>query len=199
MHFLDFLTKNKRNFFVFKDILKIYKLTSFLRFDHLIDMTGVDFLGRKSILLKDRFSIFYFLSSLLKTRKQQLSLKLTCAENSPILSICDVFSSANWLEREIWDFFGIRFLCHPDLRRLLNDYGFRGFPLRKDFPTIGFKQVKFDDLQNSVIYEDLFLSQDDRELNFINPWAMEKKNERNLVRVNFYPFFFFFKFLKNSI
>lgn len=185
----DFFTKSLRDFIVVKDLLKIYKLSSFLRFDHLIDMTGVDFLGKN--FTKDRFNIFYFFGSLLKTNKQRLLLKFNCSEYSSVFSVSDIFPCANWLEREVWDFFGLRFLCHPDLRRILNDYGFRGFPLRKDFPTIGFKQVRYDESQNSVIYEDLFLTQDERELNFINPWVTDKKQAKNIINVKLYSVSFF--------
>lgn len=85
-----------------------------------------------------------------------------------------LYPSANWLEREIWDFYGVKFLFHPDLRRILTDYGFRGHPLRKDFPLVGFLELRYDDSYRSIVLEPVELSQDFRFFKFYNPWASYK-------------------------
>jgi NADH-quinone oxidoreductase subunit C len=97
-------------------------------------------------------------------------VKLTTDENTPVASVSGVFSSAIWLEREAWDMFGIFFANHPDLRRILTDYGFEGHPLRKDFPLTGFKEVRYDEEQKRVVYEPVKLTQEFRRFDFMSPW-----------------------------
>jgi NADH:ubiquinone oxidoreductase subunit C len=92
----------------------------------------------------------------------------------PLLSVTPLYPSANWLEREIWDFYGIKFLFHPDLRRILTDYGFRGHPLRKDFPLVGYLELRYDDSFRSIVLEPVELSQDFRFFKFYNPWSSYK-------------------------
>lgn len=129
----------------------------------LIDMTAVD---RMSI--KSRFEIFYFLRSLLFNNV--VIVKIVTDGLTAVNSVIPVMAGAGWLEREVWDMFGISFSNHPDLRRILTDYGFQGFPLRKDFPLTGFIEVRYDDESKRVIYDSLELSQEFRFFDFQSPW-----------------------------
>ncbi len=97
-------------------------------------------------------------------------MKLAADEETPVPSVTEVFNSANWLEREAWDMYGIYFSGHPDLRRLLTDYGFEGHPLRKDFPLTGYVEVRYDEDQKRVVYEPVKLSQEFRSFDFMSPW-----------------------------
>jgi NADH-quinone oxidoreductase subunit C len=97
-------------------------------------------------------------------------VKVETDETSPVPSVVSVYSSAGWFERECWDLFGIAFSNHPDLRRILTDYGFEGHPLRKDFPVSGFVEVRYDDEQKRVVYEPVKLQQDYRNFDFLSPW-----------------------------
>nr|YP_010152761.1 NADH dehydrogenase subunit 9 [Aureoumbra lagunensis]QQW50409.1 NADH dehydrogenase subunit 9 [Aureoumbra lagunensis] len=117
---------------------------------------------------KDRFELSYELMSF--QFNVRLRVKTRINENNFVFSACHIFSSANWCEREIWDMFGIFFLGHPDLRRILTDYGFEGFPLRKDFPLSGFIEIRFDETKKRVFCEPLELSQEFRTFDFENPW-----------------------------
>lgn len=116
----------------------------------------------------NRFEIIYNLLSI--KFNSRLKVKVTCHELETIPTIISVFKNANWWEREIFDMFGIFFFEHPDLRRLLNDYGFEGYPLRKDFPLNGFIEVRYNELKKRVVYEPTNLTQDYRVFNFENPW-----------------------------
>jgi NADH-quinone oxidoreductase subunit C len=100
----------------------------------------------------------------------RVRLKVATDENTPVPSATGLFSSAGWMEREAWDLFGIYFSEHPDLRRLLTDYGFEGHPLRKDFPLTGYVEVRYDDAQKRVVYEPVKLTQDFRNFDFLSPW-----------------------------
>ena len=133
------------------------------RFEVLIDICGVDYPSRQP-----RFEVVYHLLS--PRLNQRLRVKATADETTPVPSINDVFPAANWYEREAYDMYGIRFTGHPDLRRLLTDYGFQGYPLRKDFPLTGYVEVRYDDGQKRVIYEPVKLTQEFRNFDFESPW-----------------------------
>jgi len=132
-------------------------------FKALIDICGVDFPDRDP-----RFEVVYQLLSL--TQNQRLMVKVKTDEDTPVPSVTGIFSSAGWFEREIWDLFGISFSGHPDLRRILTDYGFEGHPLRKDFPLTGHVEVRYNDEQKRVVYEPVKLTQEFRNFDFLSPW-----------------------------
>jgi NADH-quinone oxidoreductase subunit C len=104
------------------------------------------------------------------THNLRVRVKVTTDEDTPVPSVTGVFSSAGWFERETWDLFGIYFDGHPDLRRIMTDYGFEGHPLRKDFPLTGFVELRYDDEQKRVVYEPVKLTQDFRSFDFLSPW-----------------------------
>lgn len=133
------------------------------RYSMLVDICGVDYPARP-----ERFEVVYNLLSLHKNRR--LRVKLTTDENGVVPSVTCIYSTAGWFERECWDLFGIKFSGHPDLRRILTDYGFEGHPLRKDFPLSGHVEVRYDDSQKRVIYEPVQLPQDFRSFDFLSPW-----------------------------
>lgn len=132
-------------------------------FNQLVDITAVDYPHKNQ-----RFEVVYHLLSL--THNLRLRVKINLSENNAINSIEKIFPSANWFEREIWDMFGIVFENHTDLRRILSDYEFSGFPLRKDFPLSGYTQTKYDSNHNKIIREPVALSQPHRNFDFTSPW-----------------------------
>lgn len=134
-----------------------------LRFVCLIDICGADYPEREN-----RFDVVYHLLS--PTLNARIRLKVQTDERAPVPSIVDVFPSANWYEREAWDMYGVIFSGHPDLRRLLTDYGFEGHPLRKDFPLSGYVEVRYDDALKRVVYEPVTLRQEFRRFDFLSPW-----------------------------
>jgi NADH-quinone oxidoreductase subunit C len=134
-----------------------------LQFSQLMDVCGVDYLERDP-----RFDVVYNLLSL--AHNMRLRLKVEVEEGVPVPSVCSVYSSANWWEREIFDLYGIPFEDHPDLRRILTDYGFEGHPLRKDFPLTGYVEVRYDEEQKRVVYEPVKLPQAFRNFDFESPW-----------------------------
>ena len=134
-----------------------------LLFDQLTDLTAVDYPNRPY-----RFELVYQLLSITHNRRMRVLVALPEGAVAP--SVLSVFHAANWAEREAWDMFGIFFAGHPDLRRLLTDYGFEGHPLRKDFPTTGYVEVRYDDTQRRVVYEPVHLTQDYRDFDFLSPW-----------------------------
>ena len=148
---------------------QLIKALSFLRddqncqFKQLVDITAVDYPQRA-----ERFEVVYNLLS--PRQNQRLRVKVTTDEETPIESATAVHSGANWFERETWDMYGVYFTGHPDLRRLLTDYGFEGHPLRKDFPLTGYVEVRYDDEQKRVVYEPVALVQDFRSFDFESPW-----------------------------
>ena len=148
---------------------RIARVLKFLRddvncqFKQLMDVCGVDYPGRE-----ERFEVVYNLLSL--THNRRIRVKVSASEDTPVPTVIEVFSSANWWERETWDMFGIAFRDHPDLRRILSDYGFQGHPLRKDFPLTGYVEVRYDDEQKRVVYEPVKLPQDWRTFDFLSPW-----------------------------
>ncbi len=147
----------------------IAKVLTFLRddsnclFKQLVDLCGVDYPDREK-----RFEVVYNLLSV--TQNQRIRIKLSTDETTPVPSVTRVFSAAGWFEREAWDLYGIFFSDHPDLRRLLTDYGFEGHPLRKDFPLTGYVEVRYDDEQKRVVYEPVKLTQEFRNFDFLSPW-----------------------------
>lgn len=144
-------------------------LLTFLRDDvqcgfvNLIDICGVDYPKRE-----DRFDVVYHLLS--PRQNLRIRIKVATGEFKPVPSACSVFAGADWFEREAWDMYGILFTDHPDLRRILTDYGFEGHPLRKDFPTTGFVEVRYDDSAKRVVYEPVELKQEFRNFDFLSPW-----------------------------
>lgn len=136
-------------------------------FNCLVFICGIDYPEREN-----RFEILYdFLSLSFNSR---LSIKTSVNEITPIKSIVSIFPSANWWEREIWDLFGVFFIDHPDLRRILTDYGFQGFPLRKDFPLTGYVEVVYDEKLKHVKVQPLQITQEFRFLDVVNPWSTFK-------------------------
>ena len=133
------------------------------RFTSLVDITAVD---RPEAAA--RFEVVYHLLSMHKNHR--IRIKVAVSEAAIMPSIIDVHPSANWFEREVFDMFGILFSGHPDLRRILTDYGFRGHPLRKDFPTTGYTEVRYDEVQKRVVYEPVNLVQEYRQFDFMSPW-----------------------------
>jgi len=129
----------------------------------LVDITAVDWPARER-----RFDIVYhFLSP---THNRRIRVKVEVDEATPVPSIIEVFAGADWFEREVYDLYGVPFTGHPDMRRLLTDYGFEGHPLRKDFPLTGFVEVRYDDEQKRVVYEPVRLAQEFRNFDFLSPW-----------------------------
>ncbi|GAB1363375.1 NADH-quinone oxidoreductase subunit C [Rhodobacter sp.] len=133
------------------------------RFATLVDITAVDYPERVA-----RFDVVYHFLSM--HRNQRIRVKVAVREDEMVPSIVALHPSANWEEREVFDMFGILFSGHPDLRRILTDYGFRGHPLRKDFPTTGYVEVRYDEVQKRVVYEPVKLVQEYRQFDFMSPW-----------------------------
>lgn len=144
-------------------VAKVLRDDPLALFEVLIDICGVDYPGRP-----ERFEIVYHLLS--PRRNQRVRIKVGTDEKTPVPSIVDVFPAANWFEREAYDMYGIMFSGHPDLRRILTDYGFEGYPMRKDFPLTGYVEVRYDDEQKRVVYEPVRLNQEFRNFDFESPW-----------------------------
>lgn len=132
-------------------------------FTTLVDICGVDFPSRP-----ERFEVVYHLLSM--TRNLRVRVKIAVGEDVAVPSACAIWPGADWFEREAFDMYGILFEGHPDLRRLLTDYGFTGYPLRKDFPLTGYSEVRYDEEQKRVIYEPVKLNQEYRNFDFLSPW-----------------------------
>jgi NADH-quinone oxidoreductase subunit C len=133
------------------------------QFVNIIDVTAVDWPSREK-----RFDVVYhFLSPRLN---QRVRLKVATDETTPVPSLIDIFRGADWFERETYDLYGVLFTGHPDMRRILTDYGFEGHPLRKDFPLTGFVEVRYDGEQKRVVYEKVALAQEFRSFDFLSPW-----------------------------
>lgn len=147
----------------------VVRVLTFLRddalcqFKILLDICGVDYPERG-----ERFDVVYNLLSL--SLNQRIRVKVRVDEDGVVPSATGVFNAANWFEREAWDMYGILFSDHPDLRRLLTDYGFEGHPLRKDFPLTGYVEMRYDDEQKRVVYEPVQLTQEFRSFDFLSPW-----------------------------
>ena len=145
------------------DVVRLLRDDQRFRFINLTDVTAVDYPGRER-----RFDVVYhFLSPTLNAR---IRIKLQADETTQVPSIIEVFPGADWFERETYDLYGVIFAGHPDMRRLLTDYGFDGHPLRKDFPLTGFVEVRYDDQQKRVVYEPVRLNQEFRKFDFLSPW-----------------------------
>jgi len=144
-------------------VMKLLRDDSNCQFKMLIDVTAADYPERE-----ERFEIVYNLLSL--SHNQRIRVKASTDENTPVPSVVPLFSAAGWFEREVWDMFGVFFTDHPDLRRMLTDYGFEGHPLRKDFPLTGYVEVRYDEEQKRVVYEPVTLTQDFRSFDFMSPW-----------------------------
>lgn len=144
-------------------VMDFLKQDADCRFTTLVDITAVDFPEDP-----ERFEVVYHLLSMHKN--QRIRVKARVGEAEMVPSITEVHPAANWFEREVFDMFGILFSGHPDLRRILTDYGFRGHPLRKDFPTTGYTEVRYDEVQKRVVYEPVKLTQEYRQFDFMSPW-----------------------------
>ena len=145
------------------DVLSYLRDDGAMRFVNFIDLCGVDYPGREK-----RFDVVWHLLS--PKHNRRVRVKIEADETTPVPSTADVFPAANWFEREAYDLYGILFSGHPDLRRILTDYGFEGHPLRKDFPLTGFVEVRWDDDQKRVVYDPVRLSQEFRQFDFLSPW-----------------------------
>ena len=151
------------------EVSRIVEVATFLRDDpgcrfvSFIDVTAVDYPGREK-----RFDVVYHLLS--PTLNARIRLRAEAGEATQVPSIIEVFPGADWFERECYDLYGVIFTGHPDMRRLLTDYGFDGHPLRKDFPLTGFVEVRYDDQEKRVVYEPVRLNQEFRKFDFLSPW-----------------------------
>ena len=170
MNFCEYEITNEKN--EISILIKKEDLVSTLMFlkdnpsismESLIDITAIDYPENEK-----RFTLVYNLLSVSKNFR--IKVKTKTNEDNPVCSVTEVFPCANWYEREVWDLFGIRFLGHPDLRRILTDYDFDGHPLRKDFPLTGFTQVRFDDELGKVVNEPVKLDQEFRNFDNLSPW-----------------------------
>jgi len=147
----------------------LVKVMTFLRddsnclFKQLVDLCGVDYPDREM-----RYEVVYNLLS--TSQNHRVRVKVAAGEGTPVPSISAVFSAAGWYEREAWDLYGVFFSSHPDLRRILTDYGFEGHPLRKDFPLTGYVELRYDEDQKRVVYEPVKLAQEFRNFDFMSPW-----------------------------
>lgn len=152
---------------------EIQTIMAFLRddpickFNLLIDLAGVDHPSRER-----RFDVVYHLLSM--AHNARIRIKCTTDEETPVMSMVSIFPNADWYEREAFDMYGIVFDQHPDLRRILTDYGFEGYPLRKDFPLTGFVEVRYDEERKAVVYEPVTLPQEYRSFDFLSPWEGAK-------------------------
>jgi NADH-quinone oxidoreductase subunit C len=150
-----------------------------LSFNQLIDITAVDYPERE-----ERFEVIYQLLSL--KNNVRITVKTSVDEKASVPSATSVFGDANWLEREVWDMYGVKFKGHPDLRRILTDYGFQGHPQRKDFPLTGYVEVRYDEAKQRIVYEPVKLHQEFRNFDYLSPWegsdyvlpGDEKANEK---------------------
>jgi len=148
-------------------LVKFLKTNNKCRFKQLIDITAVDYPEREK-----RFKIVYLLLS--HENNLRILININIYEKTPVPSITKIFPSANWMEREVFDMYGISFNNHPDLRRILTDYGFEGYPLRKDFPLTGHTEVRYSEEHKKVVYEPVKLEQNYRNFDFESPWEGTK-------------------------
>ena len=149
------------------EVIKFLKLDNKFKFKQLIDIAAIDYPNEEK-----RFELVYLLLSVENNIRVKISIKFETNEKIP--SIVKIFPSANWMEREIFDMYGIKFIDHPDLRRILTDYNFKGHPLRKDFPLTGFNEVRYSEKEKKVIYEPVKLEQNYRNFDYESPWEGTK-------------------------
>lgn len=149
------------------DLIEFLRSDGSCRFSTLVDITAVDYPQRPQ-----RFDVVWHLLSMYQN--QRLRVRVAVREDEVVPSTIRIFPCANWFEREIFDMFGILFAGHPDLRRILTDYGFSGYPLRKDFPTTGYVEVRYDESEKRVVYEPVHLTQEYRQFDFLSPWEGAK-------------------------
>jgi len=165
MHF--FVEKDELSVLVLRtriaDVLQKLRDDPAIAMVQLMDICGADYPDRP-----ERFEVLYHLLSL--KYNARVRVRVQTDETSPVPSVTDIYSAAGWFERECWDLFGVAFSNHPDLRRILTDYGFEGHPLRKDFPLTGYVEVRYDDEQKRIVYEPVKLVQDFRNFDFLSPW-----------------------------
>ena len=159
------------------DVVQFLKSNEKCKFRQLIDIAGVDYPENEK-----RFELIYLFLSHEHNLRIKLLIKFQI--NQTIVSLTKIFPSANWMEREVFDMYGVKFKNHPDLRRILTDYGFKGHPLRKDFPLTGFNEVRYSEKEKKVIYEPVKLEQNYRNFDFESPWEgtnylKEIKNTNN--------------------
>lgn len=145
------------------DLLDFLRSDTSCRFSTLVDITAVDYPSRQQ-----RFDVVWHLLSMYQN--QRIRVKVAIREDEMLPTLTGIYPAANWFEREIFDMFGILFTGHPDMRRILTDYGFSGHPLRKDFPTTGYVEVRYDDAEKRVVYEPVSLVQEYRQFDFLSPW-----------------------------
>ena len=145
------------------DVIAWLRVDPGCKFSTLVDITAIDYPERA-----DRFDVVYHFLSMYKNIR--IRVKASVAEDQMVPTLTAIHPTANWFEREVFDMFGIIFSGHPDMRRILTDYGFRGFPLRKDFPTTGYTEVRYDEAEKRVVYEPVKLVQDYRQFDFMSPW-----------------------------
>tara|TARA_B100000579_G_C22566978_1_gene727104 strand:+ start:172 stop:813 length:642 start_codon:yes stop_codon:yes gene_type:complete len=146
-----------------KPIVKFLRDDSNSLFTQLIDIFAVDYPEKQK-----RFQIIYRLLSM--THNQRLLVRVDLSDGESIESISEIFSNSNWFEREVWDMYGVLFSGHPDLRRILTDYGFEGHPQRKDFPLTGYLELRYDETEKRVVYDKVKLDQQFRNFDFLSPW-----------------------------
>ncbi len=149
------------------DVILFLKTNSNTKFNQLIDITAVDYPEKDR-----RFKMVYLFLS--HEKNQRLILNLFIKENEFVTSLTSIFPSANWMEREVFDMYGIKFTNHPDLRRILTDYEFEGYPLRKDFPLTGYNEVRYNEDEKKVVYEPVKLEQNYRNFDHESPWEGTK-------------------------
>ncbi|OUX53002.1 MAG: NADH-quinone oxidoreductase subunit C [Pelagibacteraceae bacterium TMED287] len=161
------------------ETIQFLKSNNQCKFRQLIDIAGIDYPTEEK-----RFKLVYLLLSLENNLRIKISINFETSKQIP--SITKIFPSANWMEREVFDMFGIKFKDHPDLRRILTDYNFKGYPLRKDFPLTGFSEVRYSEKNKKVIYEPVKLEQNYRNFDFESPWEgtqyikdLDKKNKND--------------------
>ena len=159
------------------EVVQFLKSNEKLKFRQLIDIAGVDYPDKE-----ERFNLIYLFLSHENNNRIKLSIQFETKQ--VINSITKIFPSANWMEREVFDMYGIKFKNHPDLRRILTDYGFKGHPLRKDFPLTGFNEVRYSEKEKKVVYEPVKLEQNYRNFDYSSPWEgteyikeVQKKND----------------------
>ena len=159
------------------DVILFLKNNSATKFKQLIDITAVDYIGHNN-----RFKMVYLLLSHEFNNRVKISFEIN--ENEFVNSITKIFPSANWMEREVFDMYGINFNDHPDLRRILTDYGFTGHPLRKDFPLTGHTEVRYSEEKKKVIYEPVKLEQNYRNFDYSSPWEGTKYMKKEVSKKN---------------